>query len=83
MGDESFAIVRELFALATERVGGAPALGHHLGLPYSELSPYLTGGAIPPAEVLLRTVDLVVEDLDALKSAFSEHAWLSLARLTR
>ncbi|HEY3044123.1 MAG TPA: hypothetical protein VGJ39_08855 [Vicinamibacterales bacterium] len=58
---ESTAIVQRLFALAAQCVGGASALARQLGLPYSELGTYLTGEAMPPEEVLLRTVALVIE----------------------
>jgi hypothetical protein len=76
---EENAIVQRLFVLAAQRVGSASALGRHLGLTYSELSPYLTGEAIPPEEVLLRTVQQVTEDLKMVKGAFSEQAWRFLS----
>ena len=77
--EEPNVIVQRLFVLAAQRVGSAAALGRHLGLTYSELSPYLTGETIPPEDVLLRTVDLVTEDLKMVKGAFSEQAWRSLS----
>ena len=77
--DESNAIIQRLFALAAQRVGSAAALGRHLGLTYRELRPYLAGDAIPPECVLLRTVDLVVEDLKMVRSGFSEQAWRFLS----
>lgn len=83
MSDDSFAIVQYLFALAANRVGGEAALGQHLGVAYRELSPYLNGYALPPADVLLRAADLVVDDLETLRSAFSEQAWRSLALVIR
>jgi hypothetical protein len=57
----------------------ASALGRHLGLTYAELRPYLAGEVIPPEQVLLQTVDLVIEDLAMIRSGFSETAWRSLA----
>ena len=77
--DESNAIVQRLFAMAAQRVGSAAALGRHLGLTYRQLRPYLAGEAVPPDEVLLRTVDLVIEDLKMVRSGFSEQAWRSLS----
>lgn len=85
MSDESFpdnvdksrqesAIVQRLFALAAQRLGGGSALVQHLGVTYSELRTYLSGEAMPPQEVFLRTVELVGEDLKMVKSEFSEQA---------
>lgn len=76
--EESNAIVQRIFALAAQRVGSASALARHLGLGYGEISPYLGGKAIPPEDVLLRTVDLVIDDLKTVRSGFSEQAWRSL-----
>ena len=76
---ESNAIVQRLYALAAQRIGSAAALGRYLGLSYAELAPYLAGEAIPPEELLLRTVDLVIDDLPILRSGFSEQAWRALA----
>ena len=73
--------MQHLFALALQRMGSASALGRHLGVLYSELRTYLTGEAMPPNEVLLRAVDLVMEDLKAVESRFSERAWRSLPLL--
>jgi hypothetical protein len=81
--EASNAFVQRLFVLAAQRVGSALALGQHLGLTYSELRPYLTGEAMPPEEVFLRTVDLVIEDLKVVKSGFSEQAGRSLSFPTR
>lgn len=77
--DESNAIVQRLFTVAAQRVGSVHALGRHLGLDYAELRPYLAGEVIPPEEVILRTVDLVIDDLPIIRSAFSEQAWRALA----
>lgn len=77
--EETNVIVQRLFVLAAQRVGSASALGRYLGLTYAELSPYLAGEAIPPEGVLLRTVDLVIDDLKTVRGAFSEQAWRSLS----
>lgn len=77
--EETNVIVQRLFVLAAQRVGSAAALGRHLGLTYSELVPYLAGEAVPAEEVLLRTLDLVIDDLKTVKGTFSEQAWRSLS----
>jgi hypothetical protein len=65
--DESTAIVQRLFAVAVQCAGGAAALVQHLGLTYSELRTYLSGTAMPPEEVLLRALELVIEHRKATK----------------
>jgi hypothetical protein len=59
---EGRAIVRRLFASAAKRAGGAAALGEQLGVSDSELRPYLTGDFLPPNDVILRTLDWVIEN---------------------
>jgi len=66
--EETTAIVQRLFALAAQYVGSASALARRLGLRYSELRTYLGGEAMPPEEVLLRTVELVIEYRKAPRS---------------
>jgi hypothetical protein len=72
-------IVRRLFLRAAERFGSASALARSVGLTYRDIRSYLNGDAIPSEDVLLRTVTLVVDDLDVLKAEFSAHAWSSLS----
>jgi hypothetical protein len=76
---ESEAIVARIFQAAAGRAGGASALARHLRVPFVELRAYFTGEAMPPEEVLLRAVDLLVEDLGAIRSEFSEQAWRQLS----
>jgi hypothetical protein len=73
--EEAKQIVQRLFVRAAQRVGGAVTLGLHLGFSYSELRLYLSGEAVPPTEVLLQTLELVLDDLDVVKDGCSEQAW--------
>ena len=73
--EEAKAIVQRLFVRAAQRAGGTVALGTYLGLTYSELRRYLSGEAIPPGEVLLKALDLALEDVDLIKSGSSDQAW--------
>jgi hypothetical protein len=66
--------IQRLFALAAQRVGGGPPLVQHLRITYSELRTYLAGEAMPPEEVLLRAVDLLIEDSKAMTNGLSEQA---------
>jgi hypothetical protein len=72
-------VVRRLFLRAAERVGSASALARSLGLTYPDIRSYLNGEAIPAEDVLLRTVSLVIDDLELLKGEFSAQAWSSLS----
>ena len=59
--EESTAIAQRLLALAVRCAGSASALVPHLGLTYSELRTYLAGEAMPPEEVLLRALELIIQ----------------------
>jgi len=76
--EESQAIVQRIFTRAAENVGSTAAVARQLGVPYSEIKTYLAGEAMPPEELLLRAVELVLEELPAIRRAFSERAWRSL-----
>ena len=76
---ESAAMVQRIFVRAAERMGSAKALAGHLGLSYAELRRYLYAQAVPPEHILLRTVDLVIDDLKVLKSMCSETTWRALS----
>jgi hypothetical protein len=71
--EESNDLIERLFGLAARRAGSVSALVQHLGVTYSELRTYLTGEAMPPEEVLLRTVE-VIEELKVVDSWLSEQA---------
>jgi hypothetical protein len=46
-------------------LGGPRELREHLGVAASDLAAWLTGQREPPAEILLKALDLILEDLDA------------------
>ena len=70
--------MQRIFTRCAEKIGSASALALHLRIPYSEVATYLSGHAMPPEGVLVRAVELVIEDLPAIRSGFSEAAWHSL-----
>jgi len=76
---EQHAIVQRIFLRAAERIGGASALCQQIKVPYSELRTYLQGDAMPPEDILLRAVDVIIDELPAIRSGFSQRAWQSLA----
>jgi hypothetical protein len=76
--EESQAIVQRIFTRCAEKVGSVSALALRLGIPYSEVGVYVGGHAMPPEAVLARAVELIIEDVPAIRSSFSESAWRSL-----
>ena len=60
---------------AAEILGGPEALVDYLGVPPERLEPWLSGESDPPADVFLRSVDLVVEhNLKGLLKQFHQQA---------
>jgi len=80
--DDQHRIVLRLFSRAAARIGSAAHLAMNLGIPYAELTRYLQGNALPPEEVLLKAVAIVVDELPAIRAGFAPEAWASL-RLPR
>lgn len=78
--EDLHAVVQRLFVLAAQRIGGASALAKALDLDASEIKRYLAGEAVPPEDVLLRAVDLVLEDLKGLQVGISRETWRELFR---
>ena len=61
------------------KVGSASALAQQIRIPYSELRGYLDGEAMPPEDILLRAVDVILDELPAIRSEFSPEVWRSLS----
>jgi hypothetical protein len=77
--DEQQAIVQRIFTRAAEKMGSVAALALHIRATYSEIRTYIAGEAMPPEDLLLRAVDLLIDELPVLRSHFSKAAWQSLA----
>lgn len=60
------------------KIGSTAMLAQHLRIPYSEMRAYLDGEAMPPEDVLLRTVDTILEELPAIRGEFPPEVWHSL-----
>jgi len=71
-------VVQRLFVAAAHRLGGASALSAHLRVSDSDLRTFLTGEAIPSQPIVLRAVDVVIDDFHTLRREFSPEAWTSL-----
>lgn len=59
---------RRLLAYICARMGGPEKVAQRLGVNPSLLSSYLTSKELIPDVLVLRLVDLVLEDVDALKN---------------
>ena len=59
---ETRALAQRVLAKAAARIGSADRLAKYLGVEPATLELWLQGSQIPPVEVILRAVDLVVED---------------------
>ena len=70
--------MQRIFVRCAEKVGSASALALRLRISYSELATYLAGHAMPPEAVLVRAVELVIEELPSIRTGFSESAWSAL-----
>jgi len=77
--DEQLAIIRRIFRAALDKKGSAARLAHHLGVSFPQLGSYLRGEAMPSDLVLLRAVDLILDDLPRIRAEFSSEVWTSLA----
>ena len=59
---ETHALGQRVLAKAALRVGGASALAACLKVSESQLAAWLAGTAVPPAEVIMRAVGLVLDE---------------------
>jgi hypothetical protein len=73
--EESQAIIERLFTRAAEKIGSVSRLARQLEAPYSEVRSYVHGEAMPPEEILLRAVDLIIDELPAIRAGFSQKTW--------
>jgi len=77
--DEEHELVLRLFNLAAERVGGATRLKQRLRISSNDVLMYLQGKQVPPEAVMLKAVELVLDDLPRFRSHFSSEAWRALS----
>ena len=77
--DDQHRLILRLFTRAAAKVGSAAHLAMDLGIPYGELTLYLQGRAIPPEDLLLRTVAIILDELPNIRPEFSAELWHSLS----
>ena len=76
--DDQHRIILRLFSRAADKVGSVAHLGSMLAIPYADVSAYIQGMAIPPEDVLLRLVALILDDLPQIRREAPADAWDSL-----
>jgi hypothetical protein len=76
--EESQAIIQRIYTRAAERLGSTAALARELQAPFSEIRTYMSGEAMPPEELLLRTVAVILDELPTIRRGFSQATWQSL-----
>jgi hypothetical protein len=77
--DEEHRLTQSLFNRAAERVGSATRLQQRLRISSNDVLMYLQGKAIPPEAVMLRAVEIVLDELPRFRSEFSSEAWQALS----
>ena len=77
--DDTERVVHRLFVKAAERVGSVARLADLLGVSPSEIRAYVSGDAAPSDAILLRTVELILDELPAIRSQVSPQAWQALS----
>jgi hypothetical protein len=77
--NDRHAIVERLFVRAAQRLGGAGMLARRVRIPLSQLRHYLVGEAMPPEQVLLATVNVILDELPAIRREFPAEVWRSLS----
>ena len=50
----------------------------NLGIPYAELTLYLQGKSIPGDDVLLRAVEIILDELPGIRRTTSPEVWEAL-----
>jgi hypothetical protein len=76
--DEQHRLILRLFSRAAAKIGSAAHLAMNLGIPYGELLLYMQGTAIPPENVLLQAVSIIMDELPNIRSEASAETWESL-----
>ena len=62
------ALGQHVLAKAAARIGGADELAKYLAVAPEKLELWLSGAEVPPVAVVLRAVDLVIDDRSAFTS---------------
>ena len=75
---EELAIIRRVFVAACVKFGSSAHFARHLGISPSQLRLYLDGRALPADEVLLKAVNLIIEEIPTIEREFSKSDWAAV-----
>jgi hypothetical protein len=75
---ERQAIVRRIFMCAAQRLGSTSAVARDVGIGFGELRTYISGEAMPPEQVLLKVVEIIIDQIPAIRTEFPPEDWRSL-----
>ena len=76
--DAEHELILRLFSRAATKVGSVSHLAQKLGSSYADVATYMQGKAIPPDPVLLRAVEIILDELAYFRANYPE-AWKSLS----
>ena len=77
--DEELGIIQQILTSAMLRLGSVARLAEHLKISYADLAKYRAGDDTPPDEVLLRAVDVILDELPAIRRTCSAKTWQALS----
>lgn len=77
--DDQHKLILRLFSRAAARVGSIAHLGIRLHISSADVGLYMQGKAIPPEEVLLGAVAIILDELPNIRSEFPPEVWRSLS----
>jgi len=77
--DDQHKLILRLFSRAAARVGSVAHLALRLHISQADAGMYLQGKAIPPEEVLLGAVDIILDELPNIRREFPPEVWRSLS----
>lgn len=77
--DDEHRLVSRLFSRAAVRVGSVGLLALRIKASPKEVLRYMQGEAIPPEDVLLRAVDIILDELSTFRGEFAPQVWQSLS----
>ena len=76
--DSEHELILRLFSRAAAEVGSVRQLALRLGISYADVATYMQGNAVPPEPILLKAVELILDDLAYFRVNFPD-AWQSLS----
>ena len=77
--DAEHELILRLFSRAAARAGNVGHLALRIKASPNEVLKYMQGEAIPPEDVLLRTVEIILDELPKFRAEVSPEVWRSLS----